>query len=73
MNIRDINVGDILVWTSPTTRTYNEVVMVIEKDYVGYPLIKVKVVSSSRQDRIGKCKIFNQETLNHRSSLKPLV
>ena len=72
MNIRDINVGDILVWTSPSG-TYNDVVMVIEKDYVGYPLIKVKIVSSSRQHRIGKMKIFNQETLNHRRTLEPLA
>ena len=72
MNIKDLNVGDILVHTS-VVGTYSEVVMVIEKDNVGYPLIKVKVVSSSRQHRIGKVKTFTQKTLNHRRTLKPLV
>ena len=72
MNIENINVGDILVWTSPVG-TYSEVVMVIEKFRAWETKIKVKVVSTTREDRIGKLKIFTQKTLNHRRSLEPLV
>ena len=72
MNIENINVGDILVWTSPVG-TYSEVVMVIEKFRVWETKIKVKVVSTNRQDRIGKLKIFTQKTLNHRRTLEPLA
>ena len=72
MNIENINVGDILVWTSPVG-TYSEVVMVIEKYRVWETKIKVKVVSTNRKDRIGKLKIFSQTTLNHRRSLEPLT
>ena len=72
MNIRDINVGDILVWTSPVG-TYSEVVMVIEKFRAWETKIKVKVVSTIRKDRIGKIKTFSQTTLNHRRTLEPLA
>ena len=50
MNIENINVGDILVHTS-VVGTYSEVVMVTEKDNVGYPLIKVRLFPQA--DNIG--------------------
>ena len=76
MNIKDLNVGDILEWSS-VGWTRKELVMVVSvfksvrRDET--TAVKVKVVSSPREERIGKVKTFTQKCLNHRRQIKPIA
>ena len=76
MNIKDLNVGDILEWSS-LGWFRKELVMVVSvfksERISSTTAVKVKVISSGREDRIGKVKTFTQKTLNHRRTLKPLA
>ena len=76
MNIKDLNVGDILEWSS-VGWTRKELVMVVSvfksERMSSTTAVKVKVVSSPREERIGKVKTFTQKTLNHRRQINPVA
>ena len=59
MNIKDLNVGDILEWQSMSR---SELVMVVSLFKSvrtnNTTAVKVKVISSTREDRIGCIKTF---------------
>ena len=71
MNIKDLNVGDILEWQSMSR---SELVMVVSLFKSvrtnNTTAVKVKVISSTREDRIGCIKTFTHKTLNRHRTVK---
>ena len=74
MNIENINVGDILQWASTGYTRRSELVMVVSlfknKRTGSVTDVKVKIISSPREDRIGKIKTFTHKTLNRHRTVK---
>ena len=69
MNIKDLNVGDILEWSSSGNRS--ELVMVVSVFKTALtPSVKVEIISSTRKDRIGYIKTFTHKTLNRHRTVK---
>ena len=72
MNIKDLNVGDILEWYSYGNSS--ELVMVVSvfksERMSSTTAVKVKVISSTREDRIGCVKTFTHKTLNRHRTVK---
>ena len=74
MNIKDLNVGDILEWQSMSRSELVMVVSVFKSERIGSTTaVKVKIISSTREDRIGCLKTFTHKTLNRHRTVKYIV
>ena len=75
MNIKDLNIGDILEWSSNGNRS--DLVMVLslfKSERMDSPTaVKVEVIASNRVERIGKIKTFTHKTLNHKRKIKRIA
>ena len=75
MNIKDLNIGDILEWSSNGNRS--DLVMVLSlfksERMNSTTAVKVEVIASNRVERIGKIKTFTHKTFTHKRYFKMIA